>query len=537
MLFYSRCSSVCPYPRRVDKRLHAGTAVLSTEMANGNRVSLKSHLELKAQYEKARRLGVPLRITFINDGVTATTIQETSPWFQIEWSKDSHLWIGKCTFGFDGGADLVHRTRAATMNSAKDGARHFATDSADARETERVTYTITNEQTRKKRIQFAESNECRTFLVDSCPDEFLCDGIKAQSEARMERVTEPEETVSFPPNGTRNAQDKKDMLLRSSLRDFLHWLENGGLKDFDSAERMEQIRKFVKQELESVSKELTVRPNDQSLELRKSDLNLRNSLLKIHANALHLIQLSKSLKDWARFQITIGKIDGIKPRNLQIVPKSNVIGEVFFVYESGRAAEQGRDLPCKQLISGEIVYDEGTPPYQFNYNSVLTKDRALEIRLSVVDENGARVSLGKIAIPLSELHQSCMTDQWNNLAFRAEPNHCLASGRVCLHCRRVALDPPDYVKKHEDACKRMKNVIVWIKRFQGDIDQHNRKYDSSPRLDTLGADVKVGNTNITLLHAGKFKSFPRLHLMSSEASKALTDSFYFSDLLERCSFS
>ena len=483
---------MCPYPPQIDERLHAGTAVLFTRTINdGSGIPVKNHWELKAQYEKARQLGLSICITFINDHVTAATIQEESRWCWREWSKEEHLWIGKCRTGFDGGADLVHRSLAAISKNVVHEAWHFVNQGASTGEEEQANtcYSI-NEQSSRKRIRFAESYEYRTYSKDSLPTEFILEPDGKQVQIK--------ESVPLAD---------KAMPLGGTLQAFLHWLENGGLKHVDTLDKMEHIRKLVKQEIYELAKQ----PNDQNQGGRKADLEMRDTLLKIHANALHLIQLSKSLKDWARFQISIGKIDEIKPQGIQIVPHSNIVGEVFFIFENGRAPEASIPLPCIQLSpQGEIVYDNRILPYQLNYNSVMTKSRALEIRLSVIGHNGKPVSLGKINIPLSKMHQFCHTDQWQDLAFHAEPNHLLASGRVCLHGRRVALDPPDYVeKKHEEALRRMKTVINWITRFRGDIDAHNQKYNDT--LKSMGADVKIGNTNMTLLHAGTYKLPPYAH--------------------------
>jgi len=479
---------VCPYGQ-IDERLHAGTAVLLTRTRNdGSGIPVRNHLELKTQYEKARQMGVHLNITFTNDRVTVAR------GYSKEWSKEEHLWIGKCRTGFDGGADLVHRSLAAISKNVMHEAWHFVNQGASTGEEEQVNtcYSI-NEKSSRKRIRFGKS-EYRTFLKGSSYNEFI-----------LEPDGKTEETVLLPSHTV--VQEDKAMPLGGTLQAFLHWLENGGLKQVDTLDKMEHIRKLVKQEIHELAKQ----SNDQNQGGRKADLEMRDTLLKIHANALHVIQLSKSLKDWARFQISIGQIDEIKPQGVQIVPHSNIVGEVFFIYENGRAPEASRPLPCIQLSpQGEIVYDNRILPYQLNYNSVMTKSRALEIRMSVIGHNGKPVSLGNINIPLSKMHQFCHTDQWQDLAFHAEPNHLLASARVCLHGRRVALDPPDYVeKKHEEALRRMKTVINWITRFRGDIDAHNRKYNYT--LKSMGADVKIGNTNMTLLHAGTYKLPPYAH--------------------------
>ena len=472
---------------------------------DGCYLPVKNHWELRVQYEKARQLGLSICITFINDHVTAATIKEKSRWCWREWSKDDkHLWIGKCTTGFDGGADLVNRTLQAISNNVMGGVWHFVNEGASTVEAEgaKMCYNI-NEQSGRKSIRFGES-EYRSYSKGSLPTEFQLERDGKQPQAK-EIVPLAEETVPLPSHTA--VQEENAMPLGGTLQVFLHWLENGGLKHIDTVDKMEQVQKGVKQELNSVSTELAKQPDNQNLGRRKTDLELRDKLLKIHANALHLIQLSKSLKKWARFQISIGKIDGITPQGIQIAPYTNIIGHVSIIYENGRAPEACKPLPHKQLsLQGEILYDyRAQPPtYQLNYNSVMTKSRAVEIRLSVANHDGKSDSLGKINIPLLMLHQFCKTDQWQDLAFHAEPNHLLAKARVCLHGRRVALDPPDYVeKKLEEARRRMKTEIEWIRRFNTEIDQHNRTYNDD--LKSMGADVKIGNTNITLLHAGKYK--------------------------------
>jgi len=638
--------------------LHAETKVLSTRTANvGSGTPVKNHEDLKAHFEKARRLGVPLCITFTNDHVTAAIIEEKSRFYWREWSKDDeHLWIGRCATGFDGGAYLLHRSQAA-LNDATNGAWHFVNIGEEAERENTTSYSI-NEQSGGKRIRFAESNEYRTYLIDSLPTEFLLNPDGTHVQVRKQKVPVVEETVSLPSHT--GVQEEQAMPLGGTLQAFLLWLENGGLKHVDSPDEMEQIRKSVKQELNSVSTKLAKRPNDQNLGRRKASLELRDKLLKIHANALHLIQLSKSLKDWARFQISIGKIDGIKVQGIQparmrsgsnqdvridgtsfgsrsssggrenrectgflrmrglpfkagkedivkfflgydpvldsivltqkddgratgdayvgfaspedarramvlhgsimgsrfielfictkddpvpIVAHSDIVGDVFIIYENGRAPEASKSLPRKQMsLQGEIVYDDTAlpPTYQLNYNSVMTKSRAVEIRLSVIGHDGKPDRLGKIGIPLSKMHQFCKNDEWKDLAFHAESNHRLANGRVCLRGRRVALDPPDYVeKKQEEALRRMKTAIEWIKRFNGEIVAHNRTYNDN--LKSVGADVKIGNTNITLLHAGKHKGlylppsfYPSCHRNQNRSLLTnFTNLFHCSYLLER----
>jgi len=242
-----------------------------------------------------------------------------------------------------------------------------------------------------------------------------------------------------------------------------------------------------------------------SLKQRNDELQLKNTLLKIHLNALYAIQASKSLKDWVRIKIDFDKIDMICPRNIQIAPNSHIVGDVQFILEKGKK-EVSRSLPAQSLQDSEIVYGGKAPPYLMNYNPVMTKERALEVKLGVVDRNGRFAPLGQILIPVSQLHQHSITEHNKDFHLQANPHENLTSARVCLRVQIVPPEAPDYIgKKREDARKKLKDVTEWIIRYQKDLEAYNQRYNKN--LKSLGADVKIANTKATLLHAGECSWF------------------------------
>jgi len=150
---------------------------------------------LKAQYEEARRLGVPLLITFINDRLPdAKELKFKARFSWKEWSEIAeglHLWIGKCKTGFDGGADLVHRSFQVAA-SERSRARGFVNESAGAAGAGHQTYSLSEHQ-RAGRVKFAESNECRAYLIGSLPSEFIratSTGINTRTNTDVESLAE-----------------------------------------------------------------------------------------------------------------------------------------------------------------------------------------------------------------------------------------------------------------------------------------------------------------------------------------------------------
>lgn len=480
-------SSVNPY-RRSDPRLQADTTVLSTQIGKASSsVSLQTHHDLRVQYEEARRKTTPLFITFINDSLPSVAdLKYKSRFFNQEWSKDDQVWMGKCRTGFDGGAWMVHQNRMKTVK-VLESVTGSAPDSFDSG---RQTYSITD-KSRIQKVQFSQRNECRTFLIGSLPTKFL-EARGTHFEAQMQSSPEPD-VGKLSLKGSKTPEDDGNFLLFATMADFLQWLELGGLKSYSFAQ-LDKLYKHIK--------------NNANYKQHKAELDLKIALLKIHVTASHAIQQSRSLKDWSRIKICVEKVDSIQVSDaINLQSATSTVGDVTFIGEGG-LTESLVPLPPKPIMHSNgqlmIAYGKDALPYHVNFNPVMTKDRAIEIKLSASNQSGNLFLLGSFHISLAKLHQRCIgNESYHQFSFNAEQGQHFKHARVFLQACSAALESPEYlVQKQQKAYARMKDVIEWTRRFQKDLAAYNSKHGAS--LQSLGTDVKMGSTGLTPLHAGVY---------------------------------
>ena len=481
----------------MDSRIQADTEVLCTSASEHNvKVPVRTHHDLKSRYEDAQVNGSLLFITFTNDGLSdATTLQYKASFFPKEWNRDDHRWIGKCRSGFDGGS---HREHRHSIDSPS-----LLTHANIPQHAHMKTYCI-SEKSESRKVHFAESLECRTYEIGSLPPESLETKCIIYSNA----TTETRDTAVVENSVEHkdiNLMDDANFVAKSNICDFLQWLENdGGLEKY-SLDQLNTLFAHFKEQFQQKQ------PNGTSTRQSKSEFDLKYALLKIHVNAAHAIQLSKSLKTWTRLHIFVEKIDCIQFQGFHPQSNTTIDCEVLFIGE-GRATEPLRRLPSEPVLKdrtgqNEIVYKDTTPPYQVNYNPVMSKGNAVEIRLNVSNQfDGNFVSLGVIRFDLAEIYQHCRGNRVHqNLYFWASTQKHLKSARLCLKAKSDPLNLSHYIEdKRKKVNKIMKNVIEWTTRFQEDLAAYNAKHKCN--LLSLGTDLKIGSTGITVLHAGMFIS-------------------------------
>lgn len=460
-------------------------------------MEVQTHRDLKAQYEEARLKGVSLCLTFSNKGLPcADVLKHKARFFPREWNEDDQLWIGKCGSGFDGGASIIHQCSEESAASLKKN------DRSDKTEHSSLTVYNIDEMSDRKKVNFSASVECRTYRIGSIPTEFF-ETQFALHRALLQQSGETPIMESARGKQHPTPWDDANGMFTSNLAEFLQWLENdGGLANFS----LNQMNKLLAQFKENCQLKRTIELCSRK---SKSEMDLKYTLLKIHVNAAQAIQLSKSLKDWIRLCIAVEKIDSIDFQGINPILGPIIVGDVTFIAE-GRDPEPLRQLPAKDILTNirgqnEIVYSDTVPPYHVKYNPVMTKGHAIKIKLSLSDQtNGNLVDLGNAHCDLGELHQRCIGHGCpQEFHLRLNSNSFLKSARICLKATFETLNIPEYIEdKHKNANKIMRNVIEWTQRFQKDLATYN--VNNKVNLHSLGTDLKIGCTGLSLLHAGMY---------------------------------
>jgi hypothetical protein len=502
---------------RIDK-----STTVRAAMVGDARYPIKGYQDLKNYYTRAGAEGVDLRLWFINNQVTETSVQHRSTVANEDWTSAGE-WRGKLSIGWAGGTRCV----GSSHSSLKAGGRVFRQVSAPPSATslhegvalnpdmpsvrlsgqpqkpEQQPFTDDwvkvdifrpislhslppasclkgqgpSKAKKEKRVRFAEAFEERDFFRDSLCHEFLA---KSSGRDMLPAASSPASIGMevFVRNGMNTVEEILDEAVRhKTWQDVFRLLLDGVLSESKSEESIEKMRQYANNERDVVKHELTLNPMDEELKSRYQGLHFKALLLKIYKNANFMARMAKSLKNWVRFEITVMELNIHMSSfgRIEADGLNNVLSTT--VYASWDDSSQLLPLPSMPLASCVIHQDaslsacvayDSLVPYAVNHNTSISHDRALTIDLRNELENRPDDfrELGQIRMKLSDLQGKCSkSGNWCDMLVDATPTSFLLNGKLAIRARRVALEH-SYVKgKRDRERQRMKEVIKMVTRF------------------------------------------------------------------------
>lgn len=538
--------SICPVGQsRKDQRIQTGTRIQAVAGKFYSRI--QNHSQLRKIYLNAKKEGEDLRLKFIN---STHCIKKSNG---EDWNAEGK-WRGT-NFG-EGWAGGTANVFAAKKNFTQKGAQHLSEnndvkselhtenvflqenlDSSNSDERWEVVNVMRplqhhiakpsksllnfkNRSLKKKnKVKFANSFETRVYRKGSFSGEALIRASEKPDTTRTgtEAVTAISIVESKSPSGNIDAscatmQDVANAIHNGTYRDLLYLLKKGAaVEQLSSKSGFQNELSFLKHHLESIEGRLVQQDGvNEELALQHADVQFKESVMKLYANALYLIVAAKNLKKWCRYEITVHKI-----YNVQVTEMGYNKGVRSICGTVSAFQQKIGQLPPRAIISQVVDYLHPLTFYMHHNSSMTLERRSLTIDLLMTNSipHSSAVSLGKVTVSMEDIESKCpRSGNVGVLEIDVTTGDLLDSARIVLHIRTVDLKP-DYLKnKRKEHAKKLRETTQWIKNLNGDIQKHEmERYIYTKKISTSKQNVPqplcqltghiCGQGEVSLLHA------------------------------------
>lgn len=331
---------------------------------------------------------------------------------------------------------------------------------------------VTSKRTSGIRFDEDPIKELRFYEIGCKTTEFIVRAT-ANADAATEATSRRNLALAHPyqrrPHVSGSGASLVDTIRDETVKDVISFFKQSKESGARLTERLNDAYKIVKDALTSLDAQLSSNPGDQALQRQYRDFDVKKNFIKICINAVYTFQVSRSLKNWVRFEITVTMIDQLELSDHAKVQGSvNMVNaEVSATYDPANS-ERLMNLPSKAL-SSRLEY-ESPHSYFMTYNVSIPPERILTFEIRNQPVKVASFELGTLVLKMSDLQKTCsQSGEWSTLTLDAEPNQFLLGAKVLIRARRIDLEPGYLEKKRTAQCIKVATVASWIQRFNADL--------------------------------------------------------------------
>jgi hypothetical protein len=494
-----RICSVCPNSITAkDSRVLRGTIVVWASVGNGDRCAVSKWQDLAILYTQASQGPADLNIWFVNRHEGKFDHDGSRLLDSKDWT-DTGIWRGKEKAGWAGG-DQTHccenldprsgtdrdansslrpvalACRQEELESSEDEQWFLLDHMPSIREHVRLHPALKKAGSAKKgkTISFDRKLcQVRKFVRDSRTCEFY-----VQRTFQASPVAPPSYTIQV---GSSTSFECKILqaIKKHSFKELIQVLQNGAFAANRSVAFLDTARRELRLAVESMKLENSEYcGNPRNSLVRRRDLDLKHTVLKVYISAAHTYSHARGLRNWSRFELLVKSIENLRlsPSLLRGQGESFISAKLSAIFPDSSSSEQLAPLP-RRPFSNLVEYgNEFSSSYFLNHNASIAAGRCLviDIQMNPSEASGA-FRLGSMNVEVAELQANCPRDgSWWNVSKQILAGPHLEDGVVHINARRVAVDP-EYIKaKRRDGCIRLKTTCDWACKFNDSLSPIER---------------------------------------------------------------
>ncbi len=560
-----KVTSLSDSVKRKEPKLQVGAVITDVTHGNGPMQRVRTYMDLKQQYDRAKKDGKPMRLRFTNPA--ATLLQnKPSPQAPGEWTPSGD-WVGTASDGWAGGARCIsakdyqaeqsrkiepihpplqqsrgavtpavqlpaqsskrhlpsmpcietlntmrpakHREIKPTKSILRKSVDRSVKATSDAlRKGKSMFKAMAGEgPTRKSKLKFSDPCTFEERYYDKGSLSFLMKRQVASEQAPGGTVSDnsvPRKPAE-PPK-VLCTKDLIDAIRKKGFRDVISVLE-GGVSPTERDDTGKSPKEYVKERLEELKFERDLDPTNSKLASERKDFELKRKVLSIYIDAISTIDRARYKRNWERLNLNV---DRIKNVCLTVEGEEHPGSRVL----ECRAFIKGEEMPPLPLIpiEGTIMHDwkndqSTRGSYSFNYNPHLLDPNRSNAVISLFKGDrqvDARppILLGEAVIPLSRI-STAIAEKEKRIEKELPPNEFLASCEISMVPKKLEANEVRKSKAAE-ATAKLKDVIAWIHQFNKET-----KVDGND-VGALSGHITAPRCGISLLHAAIYLDEPGL---------------------------
>ena len=551
--------------RSKDPRLQVGTVITDVTHEGGHVQPVRTYIDLKKHYEKAKKKGTPIRVRFLNSSASSLIGSMTEA-KRLEWTEAGE-WIGPSMKGWAGGARHASKKESKTVGSRTTKTSHGKREAELRRSpppsnmaallpemqlgqhkpgqnlAPTVSLQYSTEMAPAKHrtlpkppsiLRKAVSRSKKPPCSDLPPGESVFKALAGTvprslrfSDKGFERRFFDKEMPSFriatlvcsePPTGITAASDAavretaKPKVL--GTKDLIDAINNKGFRDIIavlqagvSPSARDDFNKspkdHVKERLEELKFEQAHDTGNRELVKKIKDFELKRKVLSIYLDAIATIDRARFNKKWDRFNVHVHRIKDV----CLSVRGAEHEGSKVIECRTRIKGEEMRPLspiPMEGTILHDWRNDKSARVYSFNYNPHLRDPFRSDVEVSLYkgEQTDATPPILLGQVVFPISRISASVDSKEEIVERLPPNEFVASCTVQL---RASKEDESTCRKAKaaEAAGKLKEVVQWITQFNKEA-----KLDGNGAA--LSGDIKAPGCGISLLHAATYLHEPDL---------------------------